>query len=78
MVFAMQASGSITVVEDQALQLQAYVAKLEDGRGIVSFRGTDPGDLEDWIDDIKVRHDRHANQAHHWVLALERVPCDPP
>jgi thioredoxin-like negative regulator of GroEL len=43
------------VVDDKALDLQAYVAKLADGRGIVSFRGTQPEDLADWIDDLEVR-----------------------
>jgi predicted lipase len=35
------------------LELQVYVAELTDGRNLVSFRGTVPSDLMDWIDDIK-------------------------
>ena len=47
------AKGSVTVITDESLDLQAYVARLADGRRLVSFRGTRPSHLQDWIDDLK-------------------------
>jgi len=43
------------VVGNSAKDLQAYVGKLSDGRRLVSFRGTRPSHLADWVTDIKVR-----------------------
>ncbi|KAA0170639.1 hypothetical protein FNF27_06527 [Cafeteria roenbergensis] len=45
--------GTITVVQNSSMDLQAYVGQLSDGRAIVSFRGTQPSKLADWIDDLK-------------------------
>ncbi len=50
-----QVPGTITVVQNSSMDLQAYVGQLSDGRAIVSFRGTQPSKLADWIDDLKVR-----------------------
>jgi len=45
--------GSITVVQNRTMDLQAFVGKLEDGRAIVSFRGTRPTKIQDWVTDLK-------------------------
>ncbi len=52
---ASQVPGSITVVQNRTMDLQAFVGKLEDGRAIVSFRGTRPTKIQDWVTDLKVR-----------------------
>eukprot|EP01138_Halocafeteria_seosinensis_P003081 gb/GECG01003149.1/.p1 GENE.gb/GECG01003149.1/~~gb/GECG01003149.1/.p1 ORF type:complete len:313 (+),score=31.07 gb/GECG01003149.1/:1-939(+) len=44
----------ITVAYDSKLNVQAYVGRRQDsGDVVVSFRGTEPKSLKDWIDDFK-------------------------
>lgn len=46
-------ASTVTVIQDSTLDLQAFVGRMTDGRALVSFRGTQPSKLQDWIDDIK-------------------------
>ncbi|KAA0165223.1 hypothetical protein FNF28_03504 [Cafeteria roenbergensis] len=59
--------GTITVVQNSSMDLQAYVGQLSDGRAIVSFRGTQPSKLADWIDDLKSAFA---------TTGKARLPCD--
>lgn len=50
---AAPAMSATTFLSDDALQVYGYVGKLADSSGIVvSFRGTDPADIENWIVDL--------------------------
>ena len=44
---------SPTYVYDAGLNVAGYVGQLMTGEILVSFRGTQPSSLKDWIDDLK-------------------------